>query len=144
SSAYRPEFESLPPPATSSDDHPQQPPRSSPVKYWNEYDDGSEGDTGGPEDEYAIYVDPEAGSSFTAPGWVQAVLSLPFERAKQWSRPQPDPERDPLLPGSRPPTGGGYMSTSADSDEDGYASSEEFPVRGYTAHYAFPSLADQK
>src|SRR5690606_16662807 len=22
--------------------------------------------------------------------------------------------------------------------------SEEFPVRGYTAHYAFPSLADQK
>ncbi|KFH41698.1 hypothetical protein ACRE_075960 [Hapsidospora chrysogenum ATCC 11550] len=145
SSAYRPVFESLPPPATSSDDHPQLPPRSSPVKYWNEYDDGSEGETGGPEDDYAIYIDPDGGSIFPGLGYVQAVLSLPFERAKQWFRPHGDPERDPLLPSSRPPTQGGYMSTSADStDEDGYASSEEYPARGYTAHYAFPSLADQK
>lgn len=131
----------MPPPATHPN-HYRQPSQSSQVKYWNEYDDGSE--AGGPEDDYAIYIDPES-SIFPGLGYVEAVLSLPFEKAKQWFRIRrnADCEREPLLPTSRPPTQG-YSSTTADSDEEGYASSEDFPARGYTAHYAFPSIADQK
>ena len=108
--------------------------------------DGSE--TGGPEDDYAIYIDPDDGSSFPGLGYVQAVLGMPFEKAKQWFRDQPSPEHQPLLGadgGSRVvPREYGSTSAQTDSDEEGYASSTEFPSQGYVGLYAFPSIPDQK
>lgn len=79
---------------------------------------------------------------------MEAVLSLPFERAKQWFRTRRNPsdgEHEPLLSAAARSPVSGYLSTStADSDEEGYASSSDFPAHGYTALYAFPSIADQK
>jgi hypothetical protein len=115
------------------------------VKYWNEYDDGSE--SGGPDDDYAIYINPGDGSGFPGLGYIQAVIGMPFEKAKQWFRTsnKENPERRPLLDDN----GGiaqGYTSTqtNTDSDEEGYASSEEIPTQGYVGLYAFPSIAEQK
>lgn len=133
------EFEPLPPPGAHDSPGAAQP--TSQVKYWNEYDDGSE--AGGPEDEYAIYIDPDQGSGFPGFGYVQAVLGLPFEKVKHWFRLNRSPERQPLL-NDRPTTQHGYFSTSADSDEEGYASSSEFPAHGFVGHYAFPSISEQK
>ena len=133
----------MPPPASRPNCY-YEPSYSSQVKYWNEYDDGSE--AGGPEDDYAIYVDPEESSTFPGLGYVEAVLSLPFEKAKQWfrSRRKLDREREPLLPAAQPPTQSYLSTTVVDSDSDDYASSSDFPAHGYTALYAFPSIADQK
>lgn len=139
SSSRRIDFEPLPLPAQ-DDHHRSQQPQ---IKYWNEYDDGS--DAGGPEDDYAIYIDPDE-STFPGLGYVQAVLSLPLEKAKSWFRARRSSDREPLLDPSRPPTRG-YSSTATantDSDEEGYASSSEFPSQGFAAHYAFPSITDQK
>lgn len=114
------------------------------TKYWNEYDDGSE--AGGPEDEYAIYIDPDDETIFPGLGYIQAILSLPLEKAKQWFRlGGHDAERDPLIPDGRSRRGG-YASTAinSDSEEEGYASSADLPARGFAAHYAFPSIGDQK
>lgn len=71
---------------------------------------------------------------------------MPFEKAKSWFRSRRNPEQEPLLDPSRPRTRC-YTSVgtaSTDSDEEGYASSSEFPVSGFSAQYAFPSIADQK
>lgn len=119
----------------------------SPIKYWNEYDDGS--DAGGPEDEYAIYCDPDEDTSFPGLGYVHAVLSLPFEKAKQWFKVRQSPEREPLLSpdSANSANNAGYASTTTahtDSDEEGYATSDGIPDYGYSALYAFPSIADQK
>lgn len=134
------EFEPLPPPSKHPSPSQDQP--TSRVKYWNEYDDGSE--AGGPEDDYAIYIDPEQSSIFPGLGYVQAVLSLPFEKVKHWFHLNRSPERQPLLGEQRPETAHGYFSTSADSDEEGYASSSDFPAHGFVGHYAFPSISEQK
>ena len=114
------------------------------VKYWNEYDDGSE--AGGPEDDYAIYIDPDDESIFPGLGYIQAIISMPLEKAKQWFHlGSHNPERDPLIPDARFRRGG-YASTAINSDteEEGYASSSDLPARGFSAHYAFPSIGDQK
>lgn len=133
-------FQPLPP---AHHDEPQ-------LKYWNEYDDGSE--SGEPEYGYAIYVNPDEESAFPGLGYVRAVLGMPLEKAKQWFRTSGgskdlngNTERRPLLQ----PNGGisqGYASTTAntDSDEEGYASSSEFPRQGYVGLYAFPSISEQK
>lgn len=139
SSATVTQFEPLPPPSKDTSSTQYQP--TSQVKYWNEYDDGSE--AGGPEDDYAIYIDPEESSIFPGFGYVQGVLSLPFEKVKHWFHLNRAPEREPLL-ADRPGTTHGYFSTSADSDEEGYASSSDFPSHGFVGHYAFPSIGEQK
>lgn len=53
-----------------------------PVKYWNEYDDGSE--AGGPDDDYAIYVNPDEQPDFPGPACVRAMVAVPYEKARQW------------------------------------------------------------
>lgn len=150
SSSRRPaEFEPLPPPFQQTQqyqygDHRHDQQQQPQVKYWNEYDDGSE--AGGPEDDYAIYIDPNE-SPFPGLGYVQAILSLPFEKAKGWFHPRRSAEREPLLAANSRPQTRDYFSTATgttESDEEGYASSSEFPSQGFTAHYAFPSLTDQK
>lgn len=118
----------------------------SPVKYWNEYDDGSEG--GGPEDDYAIYINPEDETGFPGFAYVNAILSLPYEKAKQWFKMRrPGHENRPLL-ASGPSSHGslGYASTAVntDSEEEGYASSDGYPQFGYATHYALPSISEQK
>ncbi|CAI6100128.1 unnamed protein product [Clonostachys chloroleuca] len=131
------QFEPLPPPQI-----PEEPTQSPTVRYWNEYDDGSEAGT--PDDEYAIYINPYETTSFPGLDYLQAALSLPFEKAKQLFHRGKNHERSPLLTDSRPTTRG-YGSMSTDSDEDGgYASSSDFPTQGYAAYYAFPSIGEQK
>ncbi|KAK8920877.1 hypothetical protein H634G_08776 [Metarhizium anisopliae BRIP 53293] len=118
----------------------------SPVKYWNEYDDGSE--AGGPEDEYAIYINPEEDTGFPGFAYVNALLSLPYEKAKQWFKSrQPSHETRSLLTSELSSQGSlGYASTAVntDSEEEGYASSDGYPQLGYATHYALPSISEQK
>jgi len=148
-------------PSTSAEPHSFEPlpeaakeeaPRSRPqVTYWNEYDDGSECE--GPENDYAIYINPDEDTSFAGLGYVQAILAMPFSKVQQWFKIKREGERQPLLgePSSRPQTSrpgtathGYFSAASVDSDEEGYASSGEFPNQGYAAHYSFPSIGDQK
>ncbi|KAE9377993.1 hypothetical protein N431DRAFT_435156 [Stipitochalara longipes BDJ] len=112
-----------------------------PPAYWNEYDDGSEGE----EESYTILVNPEDGDGFPGSRTVAYVFSkarLPIEKVKGWFSPGASPEeRRPLLPSE------GYFNeqqSAADTDIDDDASSSEFPA-GYVTHYAtFPSIHDQK
>lgn len=110
------------------------------VSYWNEYDDGSEG--GGPEDVYAIYINPEADAGFPGFAYVNAMLSLPYEKVRQWFKIKRTGEHQPLL--SAEQSSAGYSSTAVDSEEEGYASSDGIPQYGYAAHFALPSISEQK
>ncbi|KAJ6436553.1 hypothetical protein O9K51_10920 [Purpureocillium lavendulum] len=110
------------------------------VKYWNEYDDGS--DAGGPEDDYAIYINPSEDTSFPGMAYVQAIVSMPSVKAKQWFRPRHRGEWRPLLSSAN--TSQSYSSTAVDSEEEGYASSDGLPYQGYMTHYALPSVSEQR
>jgi hypothetical protein len=116
------------------------------VKYWNEYDDGSE--CGGGEDDYAIYIDPDEDAGFPGLSYVNAMLSRPYEKAKQWFKVRrPSHESRPLLapaPGSQGSVGYASTAVNTDSEEDGYASSDTYPPVGYATHYALPSVNEQK
>ncbi|KAF4591800.1 SPX domain-containing protein [Ophiocordyceps camponoti-floridani] len=73
-------------------------------QYWNEYDDGSDSGVGPDDDaEYAIYVHPDDRSS-TFPGlsYIQALTTIPYEKAKQWLNRHNPPNRPP--PSSNPKT----------------------------------------
>ncbi|GAO18074.1 hypothetical protein UVI_02059920 [Ustilaginoidea virens] len=113
------------------------------VKYWNEYDDGSE--VGGPEDDYAIYIDPDQDGGFPGLAYMNAMLSAPYEKAKQWFKTrQPSREHGPLL-ASEQGSSLGYASTAVDSEEEGYSSSDGCNARlGYATYYALPSIGEQK
>ncbi|KAK1247788.1 hypothetical protein MKX07_000676 [Trichoderma sp. CBMAI-0711] len=119
------------------------------TKYWNEYDDGSE--AGNPEDDYAIYIDPDQGSSFPGFKYAQAIVSFPLEKAKAWLGKPRSSERQPLTSSlsSGGPLNQGYGSTTAvhtdsEEDEEAYASSDNFPTQGYAALYALPSVHSQR
>ena len=88
-----------------------------PAHYWNEFDDGSEGDH---DDTYAIYVDPDAAMTF--PGiaslrnfFEKCSNSLSFSKEPQSHSCKDvsarDMEREPLI-GSRP-----SLDNSDDSDD---------------------------
>ncbi|PHH75410.1 hypothetical protein CDD83_4406 [Cordyceps sp. RAO-2017] len=112
------------------------------VKYWNEYDDGSEG--GGPEDDYAIYINPDDEADFPGLAYVRAITTVPYEKAKQWfERRKHGDEGRPLLSSDQASTRS-YSSTAVESEEEGYASSECVPHDGYATHYALPSISEQR
>lgn len=114
----------------------------SPVKYWNEYDDGSE--AGGPEDDYAIYINPDDDTGFPGLAYVNSMLALPLEKAKQWFKMRrPSNEHRPLL---SPKHGSslGCASTVVDSEEEGYFTSDGYPQFGYATHHALPSIGEQE
>lgn len=123
---------------------PRAAPMNAPVKYWNEYDNGSE--AGGGEDDYAIYINPDDKTCFPGFTYVNTILSLPYEKAKNWlkARQPTHDEFRPLLS----PTGSfsqDYASTAVDSEEEACSSSSEsYPQHGYTALYALPSINEQK
>ena len=111
------------------------------VKYWNEYDYGS--DCGRSEEGYAIYINPEDNSSFPGLSYLTGIFKVPVQKARKWFKMEESPERAALL---GPQTSfGGYSSTAiaSESDEEGYASSEGYPATGYATHYALPSLNEQ-
>ncbi|TDZ31557.1 hypothetical protein C8035_v001529 [Colletotrichum spinosum] len=110
--------------------------------YWNEYDDGSER---GEEDEYAIYINPDADISFPGLDSMRAILSAPFRHAKTWFSRRQGPEGQRLL-GNGPllESYGGISPLGTDTDDE-YASSDGIPASGYTAHYAaLPSINEQQ
>ncbi|KAI5462536.1 SPX domain-containing protein [Mariannaea sp. PMI_226] len=115
-----------------------------PIKYWNEYDDGSEGEG---NEEYAIYINPEEDSSFPGLEYVQGFFTVPFQKAKTWLKLDNNnnhPERQSLLSANHLPQH--YSTTNnseSDEEEVGYASSDGFPTMGYATHYALPSVNHQ-
>lgn len=111
------------------------------VKYWNEYDNGSE--CGRSDDGYAIYVNPDEDLNFPGFTYVQSLFQVPVDKVKKWFKVGKTPEREPLL-GSYSPTGYSSTAIASESDEEGYASSEGYPSAGYVAHYALPSLHQQE
>ncbi|KAM4065640.1 SPX domain-containing protein [Hirsutella rhossiliensis] len=111
------------------------------IKYWNEYDDGSDG--GGPEDEYAIYINPDNEVDFPGLAYVRAITTLPYEKAKQWfERRKSSDETRPLLSSAyaRPRC----SSPTIESEEEGYSSSDAIPHEGYSTYCALPSTSEQK
>ncbi|KAK7407924.1 hypothetical protein QQX98_009935 [Neonectria punicea] len=127
----QPQFDVLPPPQI-----PTQ------IKYWNEYDNGSEcsGD-----EEYAIYINPEEPMTFPGLDYLQGILKMPLEKARGWLKLDRSAERQPLLAANRMPREYSSATFNSESDEEGgYASSDGFPPTGYSTHYALPSLAQQK
>ncbi|RMJ11783.1 hypothetical protein CDV36_008574 [Fusarium kuroshium] len=132
SSRPRPEFDVLPPP--------QIPER---VKYWNEYDDGSE--CAGDDDGYAIYINPDDSVSFPGFDYLQTIFKAPLEKAKGWFKPNRHGERQSLLGANHSPNQYSSTAFNSESDEEGgYASSDGFPTTGYATHYALPSLSQQE
>lgn len=121
-------------------------------RYWNEYDNGSEG--GDNEDAgYAIYINADEESGFPGLAVVSALFKPSVEKVRAWLSTQPGQERQPLLrEDAHANAEAGYGSTNPAGtttdteaeDEDAYASSEDFPP-GYEAHYAatLPSIGDQ-
>lgn len=111
------------------------------IKYWNEYDDGSDG--GEPEDEYALYINPDDQGDFPGLAYVRAITTLPYEKAKQWfERRKSGEEARPLLSSAHArPT---YSSWAIESEEEGYSSSDGIPQEGYSACCALPSTSEQK
>ncbi|KAK1724677.1 hypothetical protein CaCOL14_005477 [Colletotrichum acutatum] len=111
--------------------------------YWNEYDDGSE--NGGQEEEYAIYINPDADMSFPGLDSMRAILAAPFRHAKTWFSRRQTPEVQGLL-GSEPflQSYGGISPLGTDTDDE-YASSDGMPTNGYATHYAtLPSINEQQ
>ncbi|KAF7547105.1 hypothetical protein G7Z17_g7947 [Cylindrodendrum hubeiense] len=126
----QPQFESLPPPQMPSQ-----------IKYWNEYDDGSE--CGGDE-EYAIYINPEESMNFPGFDYLQGILKAPFDKAKGWLKLDRTEEERPLLTANQLPREYSATTFNSESDEEGgYASSDGFPSTGYATHYALPSVSQQ-
>ncbi|KAK3331905.1 hypothetical protein B0T19DRAFT_438787 [Cercophora scortea] len=145
-----------------------------PIRYWNEYDHGSEAGDADQNDEaaYTIYVNPDGEMDFPGKAALKAVVGKWMRWAAGWRQPETpdsqDTERGPLLP-ARPalygtasssyfssvPGGGTWTDTEADDEADqaavpgrrgshGSAWSEDFPV-GYKAHYAaLPSIESQR
>nr|XP_036585104.1 spx domain-containing protein [Colletotrichum truncatum]KAF6794872.1 spx domain-containing protein [Colletotrichum truncatum] len=132
-------FSPLPPPQQThrQQNQPQQ-------HYWNEYDDGSE--AGGPEDEYAIYINPDDDMSFPGLDSMRAILAAPFRHARTWFSRRQSPEGQRLLGGNGPllESYGGISPLGTDTDDE-YASSDGIPTSGYAAHYAaLPSINEQQ
>jgi hypothetical protein len=129
-----PRFPELPPPQ---------------AQYWNEYDNGS--DRG--DDEYAIYIDPDADDSFPGLNSVRAIIRRPLQLATSWfssrDRTDDDTAHRPLLSSEDTARGapyGGISPFNNDTDEDiEYASSEEnLPFSGFAGYYALPSVNEQR
>ena len=132
--AGRVSFEPLPPAA-----HDEPSPS---VRYWNEYDYGS--DRGG-DDEYAIYVNPDEESGFPGIAYVKGMMSGPYGVAKQWFMAKsPRGENQPLLGSEQSSMGYASTAVNTDSEEEGYASSDGIPQYGYSTHFAFPSVGEQR
>ncbi|PHH75506.1 hypothetical protein CDD82_4410 [Ophiocordyceps australis] len=92
-------------------------------KYWNEYDDGS--DTGGAEDEYAIYIDPDHASSFPGLAYARAMVTVPYQKARKWlgkrrqnSSASLDAQRPLLAANHDQASAHGYSSTAMDAEDD--------------------------
>ncbi|KAG6001865.1 hypothetical protein E4U21_003762 [Claviceps maximensis] len=113
-----------------------------PVKYWNEYDHGS--DAGEPEDDYAIYIDPDERTGFPGLAYVNSMLAIPYKKARKWlNMRRPSDEHRPLLSPTQS-FSQGYASTAVESEEEGFSSSDGYPQLGYATHYALPSVNEQK
>lgn len=113
------------------------------VKYWNEYDDGS--DYGHAEGEYAIYINPDESMNFPGIDYLQGILRKPMDKAMGWLKSSRPAERQSLLASNQLPPNYSTNYFSSDSDEEGgYASSDGFPTSGYAAHFALPSVNQQK
>ncbi|KAH7376129.1 hypothetical protein B0T11DRAFT_17104 [Plectosphaerella cucumerina] len=119
------------------------------AQYWNEYDNGS--DRG--DDEYAIYIDPDADDSFPGLNSVRAIIRRPLQLATSWfssrDRTDDDTAHRPLLSSEDTARGapyGGISPFNNDTDEDiEYASSEEnLPFSGFAGYYALPSVNEQR
>ncbi|KAK6842516.1 hypothetical protein PG990_005543 [Apiospora arundinis] len=125
-----------------------QTPSAPETRYWNEYDNGSEvGD-----DEYTLYINPDDSGSFPGLGSMKGMFNNSTRRIRGWlGHTDKDEERQSLLHAHQnSPTDYFSIRTSAhntdnEATEDEDASSVEYPIGGYAAHYAaLPSIEDQR
>ncbi|KAK7952276.1 spx domain-containing protein [Apiospora aurea] len=136
----------LPSPATQPS-APSKPPAEPETRYWNEYDNGSEvGD-----EEYTLYINPDESGSFPGLGSMKGMFNGSARKIRGWlGQSDKDAEHQSLLHAQNSPTD--YFSirnsahnTDNEATEDEDSSSVEYPIRGYTAHYAaLPSIEDQR
>ncbi|KAK8048743.1 hypothetical protein PG994_010473 [Apiospora phragmitis] len=126
---------------------PSQTPAEPETRYWNEYDNGSEAG----DEEYTLYINPDASGSFPGLGSMRGMLNGSARKIRGWlGHPDKDDEHQSLLHAHNLPTD--YFSirnsahnTDTEATEDEDASSVEYPIRGYAAHYAaLPSIEDQR
>lgn len=127
----QPEFEPLPPP-----------PVAKQVRYWNEYDNGSE--CGSPDDEYAIYVNPDEDTSFPILDYIQGILKVPIEKARKWLKLDKAAERQSLLTTNDSSVSYSSTTINSESDVEGCASSQGYPSSEYATHYTLPRLSQQE
>ncbi|KAF4333690.1 hypothetical protein FBEOM_12486 [Fusarium beomiforme] len=115
-----------------------------PIKYWNEYDNGSE--CAGDDDVYAIYINPDESTSFPGLDYLQGIFKRPFKKTMGWFKHNEAGERQALLGASRSTYQ--YPNTTLNSSEPNevaeYASSDGFPTTGFATYYALPSLNQQQ
>ncbi|KAI0156984.1 hypothetical protein GGR57DRAFT_76914 [Xylariaceae sp. FL1272] len=141
---------------------------SAPTSYWNEYEHGSE--AGDYDDDYVIYIDPNAHDDFPGFSYIKHMIGAPIEHVRHWLQPRhsdPSPstlntvptspsETQSLLP-PRPRKNsssttvvshtdyfsiGARPSTAATTDNEG--TEEEFSSEEeqmYTRDPAYPSYA---
>ena len=106
-------------------------------RYWNEFDDGSEG---GRDEPYAIFVDPNATGTFLGVATVSRILSslsensrTSWEKIQTWLKPKPEDhtnpaERSSLLEDSTSPT----SPTIDDSSDSEIETNATVKRRGYS------------
>ncbi|KAI0431133.1 hypothetical protein F5Y09DRAFT_204657 [Xylaria sp. FL1042] len=135
-----------------------------PSTYWNEYDHGSE--AGDQEDDYVIYVDPNAADGFPGLAYVKNMFVGPVDSVRHWLQSQKSkdtatvaavssPSETQSLLGRGPSTSSGAptdyfgIATQRTTDEpatdDEYLSSQECETRlahghGFSSHSSFSSL----
>ncbi len=117
--------------------------RSTQQRYWNEFDDGSEGSD---IEAYTIFVDPNSSSSFPGMATISKVfttlaskITAAEETVTYWLRSRGDTndrEQEPLINDHR-------SSSIEDSDMSNPESSPTYAKSGSQRHYAtFPALTE--
>lgn len=117
-----------------------QPSQRRQERYWNEFDDGSEGSE---NEVYTIYVDPNA--SFNFPGTVTVSkfftslasrIKASEEKVSSWLKCQP-----PTIPNERQPLVNGFQSPSVeDSESDGDSPVLHRSLSAQRRYSTFPTL----
>ncbi|KAI1350986.1 hypothetical protein F5Y01DRAFT_315270 [Xylaria sp. FL0043] len=128
-----------------------------PSTYWNEYDHGSE--AGDQEDDYVIYIDPNAADGFPSLAYMKNMFIRPVDSVRHWLQSQKSkdtatvaavssPSETQSLLGRGPSTSGGaptdYFSTATrrttdePATDDEYLSSQECE-RGLARGFGFSS-----
>ncbi|KAI1270150.1 hypothetical protein F5Y18DRAFT_4929 [Xylariaceae sp. FL1019] len=74
-------------PDRTSRTRPPKPMPTAPTTYWNEYEHGSE--AGDNDDDYVIYIDPNANDDFPGFSYIKNMLGAPIDQVRHWLKNRP-------------------------------------------------------